>query len=239
MLRVYKDAEALSQAAADFFVEQARAAVARHGRFVVVLAGGSTPRNTYRLLASEPSQVPWADCHFFWSDERCLPTGHALRNETMVRQSLLGHQRVPASQIHPIRCDQGDEQAAGDYATALRLFFSGHPPAFDLILLGLGADGHTASLLPGSAALDEQVRWIALARRPEESFSRVSLTTPLLNCGASTVFLVSGREKAAVLRSILGQTNTAPLLPAQHICPQNGEVVWLIDREAASLLEVR
>lgn len=239
VLRIYEDAEALSRAAAQLFAERAMASVAGHGRFVVLLAGGSTPRRAYQLLAQAPlaSLVPWPDCHFFWGDERCLPSGHELRNETMVRQVLLDHLPAPPSQIHPIRYHQEPEQAASDYETELRRFFAGQQPRFDLILLGLGDDGHTASLLPGSAALHEQVQWTAVTRRPEEPFSRVTLTAPLLNRGASTVFLVGGRGKAAVLHSLLNATNVAPSLPAQLIRPQQGELLWLVDREAASQLE--
>ena len=238
-VRVYTDAETLSRAAAELFAERARAAVAERGRFVVLLAGGSTPRRAYELLAEEPliNRVPWPDCHFFWGDERCLPEGHALRNETMVRRALLDHVPVPPSQIHPIRYHQEPDQAASDYATELQRFFAGQQPRFDLILLGLGDDGHTASLLPGSAAVHEQVQWTAVARRPEEPFSRVTLTAPLLNQGASTVFLVSGRGKASVLQSIVKGSNEEPSLPAQLIRPQQGELLWLVDREAASQLE--
>ncbi len=239
VLRIYEDAEALSRAGAELFAERAGAAVAEHRRFVVLLAGGSTPRRAYQLLAESPlvSRVPWTDCHFFWGDERCLPSGHELRNETMVRRALLDHLPVPPSQIHPIRYHQKPEQAAIDYGAELQRFFAGQPPRFDLILLGLGDDGHTASLLPGSDALYEQVQWTAVTRRPEEPFSRVTLTAPLLNQGASTVFLVGGRGKAAVLHSLLNATNVAPSLPAQLIRPQQGELLWLVDREAASQLE--
>lgn len=239
VLRIYEHGEALSRAAAELFAEQARAAVADRGRFVVLLAGGSTPRRAYELLAEEPlvSRVPWPDCHFFWGDERCLPEGHQLRNETMARQALLDRLPIPTTQIHPIRYHQKPAQAASDYVTELRRFFAGQSPRFDLILLGLGDDGHTASLLPGSAALHEQEQWTAVTRRPEEPFSRVTLTVPLLNRGACTVFLVSGRGKAAVLQSIFGATDTQGTLPAQFIRPDRAEAVWLVDREAASLLE--
>jgi 6-phosphogluconolactonase len=239
VVRVYGDAEALSRAGAELFAERAMASVAEHGRFVVLLAGGSTPRRAYQLLAEAPlaSRVPWPDCHFFWGDERCLPAGHELRNETMVRRALLDHLFVPPSQIHPIRYHQEPERAASEYEAELRRFFAGQPPRFDLILLGLGDDGHTASLLPGSAALHEQVHWTAVTRRPEEPFSRVTLTAPLLNQGASTVFLVGGQGKAPVLQSILNGSNDALTLPAQHIRPQHGELLWLVDREAASQLE--
>ena len=239
VVQVYPDAEALGRAAAELFAERARVSVGGHGRFVVLLAGGSTPRRTYELLTEEPlvSRVPWPDCHFFWGDERCLPEGHELRNETMVRRALLDHVPVSATRMHPIRYHSNPEQAARDYGAELLQFFAGQPPRFDLVLLGLGDDGHTASLLPGSAALHEQVRWTAVTRRPEEPFGRVTLTAPLLNRGTSTVFLVSGRGKAAVLQSILHLTNDVPALPAQLIRPQDGKLLWLIDREAAILLE--
>ena len=239
MLRRFADKEALSRAAAELFAAQAQAAVADHGRFVVLLAGGDTPRRTYERLAGEPfrSRIPWGQVHFFWGDERCLPAGDPERNETMARAALLDSVPLHPEQVHPIRCDQSPERAAAAYAAEMLDFFGTKPPCFDLALLGLGADGHTASLLPGSASLAEQERWTAVTRRPEESFSRVTLTAPLLNQAALVVFLVTGRNKAGVLRSVLEASSPQPVVPAQLIRPLNGELHWFVDREAAILLD--
>ncbi|NLX18323.1 MAG: 6-phosphogluconolactonase [Desulfobulbus sp.] len=241
-ITIHHDAELLSKAAAAFFAERARLALADHGRFSVLLAGGSTPRRTYELLAQKPlaEQIPWHACHFFWGDERCLPDGDERRNETMVRRALLDHVHVPPEHIHPItRCEEGAEQAAMLYAAELKEFFEGQPPCFDLIVLGLGEDGHTASLLPASTALHEKVRWTAVARRPEEDFSRVTLTIPVLNSGKCTLFLVSGRSKAKVVRRILEPCSGESTLPARLIRPQWGELLWFLDEEAAGLLKAQ
>jgi 6-phosphogluconolactonase len=239
MLRRFADKEALSRAAAELFAEQAQAAVADHGRFVVLLAGGDTPRRTYERLAGEPfrRRIPWGQVHFFWGDERCLPAGDPERNESMARAALLDSVPLHPEQVHPIRCDQSPEPAAAAYAAELQAFFGTTPPCFDLVLLGMGADGHTASLLPGSASLTEQVRWTAVTRRPEESFSRVTLTAPLLNQAALVVFLVTGRNKAGILRSVLEASSPQQVVPAQLIRPLNGDLHWFVDREAANLLD--
>ena len=238
MLRVFADEEELSRAAAELFAAQAVAAVARRGRFAVLLAGGSTPRRTYERLAAAPlcNRIPWTQVHCFWGDERCLPEGDPKRNESMARTALLDHVPVRPEHLHPIRCDGAPAQAAS-YAAELEAFFGADSPSFDLVLLGMGTDGHTASLLPGSGSLDEQVQWTAVTRRPEESFSRVTLTAPLLNQAALVVILVTGRDKAGVLREALAESDRQPLLPVQLIRPPTGALHWFVDREAAFLLE--
>lgn len=239
MLQRFANREALSRAAAQLFADKARAAIAGQDRFAVLLAGGDTPRRTYELLAEEPhrSAIPWARVHFFWGDERCVDVEDPQRNEGMARRALLDHLELRPDQVHPIRCDRAPGQAAVDYATELHNFFGDTRPCFDLVFLGLGSDGHTASLLPGSAALEEQLLWTAVTRRPEEPFSRVTLTAPLLNQAARVVFLVAGREKAEVLRSILTRNTHPPPYPAQLIRPMAGHLEWWVEREAASLLE--
>lgn len=236
-VQVFADEEALSRAAAELFAQKAIAAVADHGRCTVLLAGGETPRRAYELLAEEPlaSRIPWPQVHVFWGDERCLPAGDPRRNEVMAGQALLDRVPLDPAHLHPIRCHPAPEQAATAYEVELRQFFGRNPPRFDLVLLGLGSDGHTASLLPASSALAAQHEWTAVTRRPEESFSRVTLTAPLLNQAAMAVFLVSGSNKAKTLQAVL--TGQQPPLPAQLIVPQQGQVLWLVDREAASLWE--
>lgn len=237
-LRRFADLEALSRAAAALFAEQAKAAIATRGRFSVLLAGGETPRRTYELLAEEPLRrtIPWDRMHFFWGDERCVSAQDPLRNETMARRALLDHLGLRPDQVHPIRSDLAPEQAAADYGAELHRFFAPSPPCFDLVLLGLGTDGHTASLLPGSAALEEKVCWTAVTRRPEEPFSRVTLTAPVLNQAALVVFMVTGRDKAGVLQSILTPANGHLIFPAQLIRPLTGVLHWYVDHQAAFLL---
>lgn len=237
MIDVYPDTEALSRAAAALFVAQAQQAVAVRGRFSVLLAGGETPRRTYELLAGEPwrSRVTWSKVHVFWGDERCVADDSPYSNARMARAALLDRVPLPAGQIHPIVCHSTPEAAATAYAAALQTFFGTQPPRFDLVFLGLGDDGHTASLLPGSTALAEEHRWTAVTRRADEPFSRITLTPLLLNQAALVVFLVAGRSKAAILRTLYCEPPAAPL-PAQLIRPLTGEVRWLVDRAAAALL---
>jgi 6-phosphogluconolactonase len=236
-VQVFADAEALSRAAAVLFAQTATSAVADHGRCTVLLAGGETPRRAYELLAEAPlaSSIPWPQVHVFWGDERCLPAGDPRRNEVMARQALLDRVPLDPAHLHPIRCHSAPEQAAAAYEDEMRTFFGRNPPRFDLVLLGLGTDGHTASLLPASGALAAQREWTAVTRRPEESFSRVTLTAPLLNQAALAVFLVTGGNKAKTLRAVL--SGHQPPLPAQLIAPIHGRLLWLVDREAASLGE--
>ena len=238
VMTIYDDLEALSRAAAALFADQAQKAVADHGRFAAALAGGHTPLRTYQLLA-QPSlcqAVPWTKTHIFWGDERCVPSDDPGSNERMVRQALLDRVPMPAAQVHPIHCQGDARQAALDYQRILEQFFGSGPPRFDLILLGLGADGHTASLFPGSPVLHEQQRWVAEVFLPQHDLSRVTLTPPLINQAALVVFLVAGVSKAAVLQQLFAAAGdpAAPIsFPAQLIRPARGELRWLVDKAAA------
>ncbi len=241
MIKLFKDGEALARAAAELIAEQARLTVESCGRFSLLLAGGETPRRCYQLLAQEPllDSVPWHAVHFFWGDERCVGTDDPRSNALMAQNELLQQLPVQPEQIHPIRCGQSPQQAADAYQAELVKYFAGNPPRFDLALLGLGDDGHTASLLPGSAALAESGRWSAVTRRPEEDFSRVTLTAPIINQAALILFLVAGSGKAPVLGDILNGATIPHPYPAQLICPTSGELLWFVDRGAAGMLNER
>lgn len=232
MLTVFDDRAALANGAAALFASQAQKAVAERGRFTVLLAGGETPRLTYQALAQEPfrSTVPWECVHCFWGDERCVPPDDPRSNALMARQALLDHVPVKPENVHPLNSKLPPQQAADAYGIDLATFFGQESPCFDLVLLGLGDDGHTASLLPGSPALDEHFRWTSVARRPEEDFSRVTLTAPIINQAATIAFLVAGSSKSAVLAHVLN--GELPPYPAQLIQPESGELHWLVDREA-------
>lgn len=234
MIHVFKDKDALSQAAAELFARQAQDAITDHGRFSVLLAGGETPRHTYEMLALEPlrSQIPWPQVHFFWGDERCVPADDPSNNALMAHRAFIDTLQLNPAQLHPIRCDCLPDQVAENYEAELRRFFGTQPPRFDLVFLGLGEDGHTASLLPGSEALQEKVRWTAVTRRSNEPFNRITVTAPLINQAALVVFLVTGRNKANVLQAILQGTDRNTY-PAQLIKPLRGDVYWWIDGEAA------
>lgn len=237
MIRVCADPEALSRAAAEVFVAEAQKAVHAQGRFAVALAGGGTPRRTYEILGEEPFRrlVPWEKVHVFWGDERCVPADDPRNNALMARRALLDHVPIPPAQIHPMLCVSSPREAAAQYEALLRAFFAG-PPRFDLVLLGLGENGHTASLFPGTAVLQEQRRWVAEVHVTEEGPDRLTLTAATINHAAQVVFLVSGYKKAAVLRDVLEGTQEPSVLPARLIAPKDGGLLWLVDGEAAGLL---
>jgi 6-phosphogluconolactonase len=238
MIWSYDDYEALSNAAAGIFVQRAREAVQQKGWFGVVLSGGHTPQRTYELLAEPPyrDHVSWGQVHVFWGDERCVPHADPRSNIRMARQALLDQVPIPASQIHPITCGQAPEEGAKDYEAAIREFFGNRPPRFDLIFLGLGENGHTASLFPESPVLQEQMRWVAEVYVAEQDLYRVTLTAPFINQAAVVAFLVSGSNKANVLKEVLEGPADPAHLPAQLIQPVNGELHWLVDQEAAAML---
>jgi 6-phosphogluconolactonase len=241
MTRIYHDAEALSLAAAELFAAEARQSVLARGRFTIALAGGSTPRRTYELLAREPfiDQVPWQSTHIFWGDERCVPADDPRSNALMARQTLLDHIPIPLEQVHPMVCDRSPQQAAVKYEALLRDFFPNGHPRFDLVLLGLGENGHTASLFPGTAVLEEQQRWVAEVYVAEEGMHRLTLTAAAINQAALVVFLVSGSDKALILRKVLKEAQDPRSIPAKLIKPVDGGLLWLVDRDAARLLRQR
>jgi 6-phosphogluconolactonase len=238
MIKIYPDMESLSQAAAALIVEQANEAAAARGRFSIALSGANTPRRTYELMASPPfkDQAPWQQMHIFWGDERCVPSDDPRSNARMAKEAWLVHVPIPESQVHPMDCAQAPGEAARQYEAHLRQFFAGGPPHLDLALMGLGEDGHTASLFPGNPVLKETERWTAEVYEAERKLYRVTMTAPFINQAALVVFLVVGRSKAEVLREILQGPRDPDRLPAQLIAPQSGEILWLLDLEAAAEL---
>ena len=238
MIRSYADLEALSRAAAELFVQQAQQAVEARGRFGVVLSGGDTPRRTYEVLALHlfRERVPWAEVHVFWGDERCVPPEDPRSNALMAHETLLDQVPIPAPQVHPITCGSAPEEAARRYEDLLRDFFGGQRPCFDLVFLGLGINGHTASLFPETPVLEEQDRRVAEVYVAEEGLYRVTLTASLINDARVVAFLFGGRDKARILRQVLEGKRDISRLPAQSIQPTEGELLWLVDRSAGSLL---
>ena len=239
MIWVYDDPEQLSQAAAGFFVQQAQNAVQTHGMFTVALSGGTTPRRTYQLLSQEPyrDQVPWENVHVFWGDERCVPFDDPRNNARMAHQALLDHVPVPSEQIHPIHCEEAPMMAALQYEKTLKGFFYEDRPRFDLILLGLGTNGHTASLFPGTPVIADDRHWVAEVYVEEIDEWRVTLTAWAINQATVVAFLVEGQEKAGVLRQVLQGARESQRLPAQLIQPEEGQLIWFVDRQASSLLK--
>jgi 6-phosphogluconolactonase len=248
MLRVLPEPGSLARAAAEEVLARTTAAVRARGRAAVALAGGSTPAALYRLLAdAEPggyrARLPWDGIHFFWGDERHVPPDHPDSNYRMAREAMLARAPVTADHVHRILGEIPDAlAAAAAYEQELRGFFSGDAPAagglprFDLVLLGMGADGHTASLFPGTAAVHETTRWVAAPWVARLRTHRVTLTPPVLNHAAAIVFLVSGADKAETLRAVLQGPRQPDTFPSQVIQPTDGECLWLVERSAAALL---
>jgi 6-phosphogluconolactonase len=238
LLRLFDDPDQLARGAGDEFARRARRAQDAGGRFAVALSGGSTPGRLYRTLAgpSFRDQVEWAAVHFFWGDERTVPPDHPDSNFAAAREALLSRVPVPPENIHRIKGEQSDPaRAAADYEEELRRFFRLGPgglPRFDLVLLGLGADGHTASLFPGSDALTEGRRLVVAPWVEKLDTHRVTLTCPVLNNAACILFLVTGVRKAATLRRVL-EGPRDPRYPAQRVRPHDGELLWYVDRAAA------
>ncbi len=241
-VRTYPDANSLARAAADHFAAVAASSIAARGHFSVALAGGSTPIPVYKLLVTSESasQLDWSSVHVFWGDERCVPPDHPDSNYGMAREALLDHVPLAAANVHRIRGEIEPLQAAAEYERTLRQFFSpahkGAPITFDLALLGMGTDGHTASLFLGSELLKEESRWVAAHHADEARGWRITLTPPAINAARHATFLVSGPDKAETLRSVLTDPRQPDLLPAQIVELTSGNVLWLLDSAAAALL---
>jgi len=238
---VCKDAAELAKRAAEYIVSTIRQTLARHDRFSVVLSGGSTPKAVYTLLGQPPlvDRVPWSKVHFFWGDERCVPPDHADSNYRTAYDALLAHLDLPPRNIYRIQGEIPPVEAAALYERSIAEFFEqeNQPPRFDLVLLGMGEDGHTASLFPDSPALEEKRRWVAAVEHtspPIPLVSRVTMTLPLLNTARRIALIVSGSAKAGLVQRALNAAGEAPLLPVQRVHPEGGEKVWLLDEAAAN-----
>jgi 6-phosphogluconolactonase len=245
-IEIFPDKDALVRAAAERFVARAAETSRERGRCLVALSGGSTPKPVYELLASpaHAARVDWSRLHLFWGDERCVPPDHPDSNYRMTREALIDRVPIPAANVHRIRGEDPPEAAADAYDRLLRdLFGGGAAPArsFDLALLGMGPDGHTASLFPGTAATTEVRRWATAVHveRPREMW-RVTLTTVVLNAAADVTFLVAGADKAARLQEVLREDGgPRPPLPAQLIKPAHGVLRWMLDAPAGAGLRAR
>jgi 6-phosphogluconolactonase len=240
MIRVFDDAEALSRGAAEFFVRVAQEAVASRGRFTVALSGGSTPRRTYELLARPPlrNQVDWTRTHLFWGDERSVAPDDPRSNARLARETLINYVPIPVAQVHPMECGPEPAEGARRYEVLLRHFFAAARPRFDLILLGLGENGHTASLFPGLPGLAEPDRWVAAVYKADQDLYRLTLTPALINEAREVAFLVSGAAKAEVVREVIQGPLDPLCLPAQLIQPEPGRLHWLLDKAAAGALNL-
>lgn len=231
----------LAQRGAVIFSQIAQASVALRGRFTVALSGGATPRHMHRMLSEEPylSEIPWNKTHIFWVDERCVAVNDPASNYGAATTDFLSAVAIPQDQVHPMPTDLPPEEGATAYEKELVHFFQTRPleiPMFDLICLGIGTDGHTASLFPGQSALTEGKRLIVPARGGNPYVDRLTMTFPVLNNACEIVFLVSGKAKAPMLNAIL--EGPRDRFPAQMIQPVHGDLTWLLDQEAASMLNL-
>ena len=240
-VRIYDSDQEVAAEAAEFFVWLGEQASKERGRFRLALSGGSTPRQLYGALASQYARrLSWSQAEFYFSDERCVPPDHAESNFRMANETLLRPLAISTNQVFRIRGEDKPDQAAAAYESLIRERFSGKPeewPTFDLILLGLGDDGHTASLFPGSPWVREAKRLVVASQSPRGIRDRVTVTPPLINHARTVVFLVAGVEKAAAVRTVLEEERIDPLeCPAKMIQPLDGRLVWFLDRTAAAQL---
>jgi 6-phosphogluconolactonase len=240
---VVPDPAVLAQRAAQYFVEMVGEAVAGRGRARIAISGGSTPKATFQLLA-DPNQpwrarMPWHSLDLYWVDERCVGPDDAESNYRMTREALLDHVPLSPAQIHRIEGELEPQAAANRYESDLRDSFrleSGQCPQFDLVALGIGPDGHTASLFPHTAALHETGRIVTANHVPQKDTWRITLTWPVINAARSVFFLIAGADKAEVLKEVLTGPLDVERLPSQLIIPSSGILTLILDKAAAALL---
>jgi 6-phosphogluconolactonase len=237
-IRVYDDLDALAHAAAEIFVARSQQAP---GVYRVALSGGRTPIGLHNALVASPyrERVAWERVQFYWGDDRCVPPDDEESNYRMARETLLEPLGIPAEQIHRMRTELPPAEAANQYEQELRATFdlaAGELPRFDFNLLGMGPDGHTASLFPHTAALMEMERLVVANEVPQLQTTRITLTAPVFNAAATTIFMIAGADKADALHAVLRGPVNPEEYPTQLIAPTNGELLYLLDRAAAAKL---
>jgi len=241
-IAIYPDIHTLSQHAAEYVVRIANESIALHGHFTIALTGGTTPRAPYSLLGSEPfrRQIDWRLVHIFWGDERCVPHNSPESNSYLAQEVLLNKISISESQIHRMPADQPDREAASQAYTVemQHTFGTNGIPSFDLIHLGMGPEGHTASLFPHQASLHEKRRLVMPVSVPKPPPDRLTFTPPLLNAARNVLFLVTGSDKADALQAVLEGEYQPEEYPAQIVRPTNGEVLWMLDKDATKNLQV-
>jgi len=238
-IRIFKDLDSLSRTAASLFSEATSQAIRERGRALIVISGGSTPLGLFQLLASQPvrDQIDWQFVHIFWADERCVPAGDPQSNYGQAHKAFLEKVPIPDENIHRVNSNLEPAEAAKEYAGTLRDFREPplEWPRFDLVLLGMGDDGHTASLFPGSEVDISTPTMAVTAHYQGRPANRVTLTPKVLNSAKQVIFLVSGESKAETLARVLDEKQYQPeLYPVQRIRPLEGRVIWMVDQAAAS-----
>ncbi len=238
-IRIFNDFEKLSRHAANIFVEQAARSIAERGRFLVALNGGNTPMHLFQLLATDyRDKVDWSKTHIFWGDERCVPPDDPGSSYGQAQEILLSHVPISDSNIHRVQTELGPVEAAKDYSLTLKSFTSPplDVPRFDLVYLGMGEDGHTASLFPGSQVQVTESVIPVTAHYQDRPANRVTMTQLVFNQAYTVVFMATSEKKAITLAEVLSDRYNPELYPAQRIDPKNGELIWLVDEDAASKL---
>ncbi len=237
-LHVLPTTEAAAQAKARFVATLAKECSTSHGRFTIALSGGSTPRRLYEVLASPPysKEMAWDRWQVFWSDERCVPPDHQESNYRMAKEELLDHVAIPDTNVHRMRGEDDPDEAAQAYEDVVREVFQSPAPSFDLILLGIGDDGHTASLFPGTLALGERDRLVVDNWVPDLQVHRITFTLPLINAAKVVAFLDTDETKAGVLRQVLEPAPGEDMPPAGLVQPSPGVVHWFLTTAAAGRL---
>ena len=240
---VYPDLDTISQQAAQYIVRVANEAIVTRGRFTIALSGGNTPKKLYSLLGSEPyrSQIDWKLVDIFWSDERCVPPDNPDSNYRMAHEVLLSHIQIPAPQVHRMPADSpGRDAASLTYTQEMQhVFGTNGIPNFDLIQLGMGPEGHTASLFPHQPSLHETERLVIPVSVPKPPPDRLTFTPPILNAARNVLFLVTGADKADALHAVLEGEYNPDEYPAQIVRPPNGEVTWMVDTAAAQKIQIK
>lgn len=241
LIEPYKDLDALSTAVADWLSRRVASVLRTEARFTLVLSGGSTPERLYALLAREPyrSGIAWEKIHVFWGDERYVPFDDSRHNGRMAQELLLSQVPVPADQVHYMDTTLPPEESAARYAALLHDYFGESGPTFDLVLLGMGDDGHTLSLFPGSPLIHEQSAWVAAPFVEKQDMYRITLTAPVVNRAAAVAFLAAGAGKARTLQAVIEGAYQPDTYPSQCIRPVAGELHWFVDQAASALLAGR
>ena len=238
-LQLFNNADDLSAAAAKWIADCISATLQKQDRFTIVLSGGSTPKKLHTLLAASPyrEQIEWNRLHIFWGDERAVPLDDVRNNARMAFDTLLDQVPIPRNQVHIMNTALDPESAADEYERILRRYFDETGPTFDLVLLGMGDDGHTLSLFPGKPVVHETHKWVTAYFLREQNMFRITLTAPVVNRAHKVAFLVAGAGKANALKEVIEGDFRPDTYPSQLIDPEEGEVYWFLDRDAAAMLQ--
>ncbi len=235
-LHIYKNPEELSNAVAEWITDYIQTVLVKNNRFTIALSGGSTPQKLHTILAASPykEKIDWKKMHIFWGDERAVPFTDDRNNAKMAYDTLLNHLPVPAEQIHVMRTDIEPEVSALEYEKILHTYFDETDTSFDLVLLGMGDDGHTLSLFPGTDIVHEKQAWVKAFFLKSQDMYRISLTAPIVNKSAAVAFLAAGKNKSKTLEQVLEGAIQPDLYPSQIIKPVTGDLHWFVDEAAAA-----